>query len=155
MFSWVLSNKKNRGPMWYIIAMIVIGSLFLFGIVTQLYILSVVVILFAGTFLLIENNSSPITEIEISEKGLKVGENNYLWDDFVTFQMVDAGGSKSEFRLCSIFRSTPRLIQISSKIFCSLFSQNEKMSKFRILTRSFICQKFKIFRGRIFYFLIF
>lgn len=93
MFSWVLSNKKNRGPMWYIIAMIVIGSLFLFGIVTQLYILSVVVILFAGTFLLIENNSSPITEIEISEKGLKVGENNYLWDDFVTFQMVEAGGS--------------------------------------------------------------
>lgn len=79
--------------MWYIIAMIVIGSLFLFGIVTQLYVLSVVVILFAGTFLLIENNSSPITEIEISEKGLKVGENNYLWDDFVTFQMVEAGGS--------------------------------------------------------------
>ena len=83
--------------MWYIIAMIVIGSLFLFGIVTPLYVLSVVVILFACTFLLIENN--------------------YLWDDFVTFQMVEAGGSPVFLRFIPKKRiSTVLDIPLSSEI---------------------------------------
>jgi hypothetical protein len=58
MFSWDFSSKKEHPVGWYIIGIIVVLSLVLYGIVEGLYLLSIVAFLFAGVYILMENNSN-------------------------------------------------------------------------------------------------
>lgn len=88
MFSWEFSNKKNRGPIWYIIGLIVVGSLVMFGILTQLYLLSVVTILFTGVILLIENNSAPSTQVQILEDKIIIDNETFLYENYSSFRII-------------------------------------------------------------------
>ena len=77
MFSWTISNEKNRGPMWYIFAIIIILVLVIYGIISGLYLMSVVAVLFSGVFLLIENNTLLTTRFFINEKHLQIDNTPY------------------------------------------------------------------------------
>lgn len=88
MFSWSFSNKKNRSSSWYIIASIAAISFIIFGIVSQLYLLSVVVVLLIGTFILIENNDAEATQVNIDEYQITIGGTKYFWWDFSQFSVV-------------------------------------------------------------------
>lgn len=73
MFSWTFASRKDHSPTWYIIAIIIVLMLVVYGIVEQLYLMSVVAFLFAGVYLLMENNATPITSVDVSDRGIQVG----------------------------------------------------------------------------------
>lgn len=68
MFSWSFSTHKEHSPSWYVFAIVVVLMLVVYGILQQLYLMSVVAFLFTGVYLLMENNSAPITEVNITEQ---------------------------------------------------------------------------------------
>ena len=73
MFTWSFASHKEHSSSWYIAASIVVLTLVIFGIVMQLYFMSVASFLFVGVYLLIENNSTPTTQVEVLEPGIQVG----------------------------------------------------------------------------------
>lgn len=68
MFSWSFSSRHDHSPSWYVTAIIVVLILVVYGIVEQLYLMSVVSFLFAGVYLLMENNSTPTTQAEVLDR---------------------------------------------------------------------------------------
>lgn len=88
MFSWTFSNTKTRSPAWYIVALIFVGVLTVFGIVSGIYLLSIVVVLFAGVFLLIENNATPTSNISIDENFIQIDGRYHQWRDFSSFALL-------------------------------------------------------------------
>lgn len=99
MIAWQFSRKKDRSARWYIIGIIVILSLVVYGIITQMFIMSVVVVLFAGTVLLIDNNSSDIVAVEINQNDISIDETNYSFKEFSSFAIVEVQGSPLLLRL--------------------------------------------------------
>lgn len=88
MFSWEFSNKKNRGPIWYIIGLIVVGTLVMFGILTQFYLLSVITVLFTGVIVLIENNTAPTTRVNILEDRVIIDNETFMFEKYATFRII-------------------------------------------------------------------
>lgn len=72
MFSWIFSSKKEHSASWYIAAIVVVLTLVTYGITQGLYLMSIVSFLFAGVYILMENNSSPSTQVEIDQNSVKV-----------------------------------------------------------------------------------
>lgn len=87
--------------MWYIIGLIVVGSLVVFGVFTQLYLLSVVTVLFTGVILLIENNSAPTTSVTIREDAIMIDEKTYPMSDYANFQIITTNGYAYSIRFLS------------------------------------------------------
>jgi hypothetical protein len=80
MFSWTVSLKQERSAGWYSIAGIVALSLIVWGFVEAIYALSIVVIIFVGVYLLIENNAPDSVEVTVDDNGIGIGS------DFTTTQ---------------------------------------------------------------------
>ena len=99
MYSWSFSNHKDRTPLWYIVGAILVLSLVIYGIIAQVYLMSIVAVLFSGTYILIENNSSDVTEVKIDEKKLQVNETIYYWENFESFSIIEANGAPLFLRL--------------------------------------------------------
>jgi hypothetical protein len=68
--------------------MIVVLSLVTYGIIEGIYIMSVVSFLFAGVYILMENNSSPVTKADIDAGGIRVGGNYYDYSSLSSFSIV-------------------------------------------------------------------
>ncbi|MBX9809082.1 hypothetical protein K2X92_01705 [Candidatus Gracilibacteria bacterium] len=99
MFSWSFSTHKEHSPSWYVIAIVIVLMLVVYGIVQQLYLMSVVAFLFTGVYLLMENNSAPTTEVNISEQGIHVGGSYYDYINYSRFSMISIGNVPSFIRL--------------------------------------------------------
>lgn len=56
--------------------------------------MSIASLLFAGVFLLIENNNVPMTEVNIDSNWIFLNEENYNWDNFVSFSIFNVGNLK-------------------------------------------------------------
>jgi type IV secretory pathway VirB3-like protein len=91
MFSWDFSARKDHPVSWYIIGIIVVLSLVLYGIVEGLYLLSIVAFLFAGVYILMENNSHPVVHVSIDESGVQVGGSFYEMKGIETFSIIRSG----------------------------------------------------------------
>lgn len=50
--------------------------------------MSIASLLFAGVFLLIENNSTPMTEIMVQKDWIYIDNNFYDWNDFYSFSIL-------------------------------------------------------------------
>ena len=57
MFEWTIPGRKNHSASWYTIAGILTLSLAIWGVLTQMYALTLVVIIMAGVYILLENNA--------------------------------------------------------------------------------------------------
>lgn len=88
MFSWSFSNKKSRSSKWYITAIIGVLVFLTYWIVSWVYMMSIASLLFAGVFLLIENNSTPMTEIMVQKDWIYIDNNFYDWNDFYSFSIL-------------------------------------------------------------------
>ncbi len=99
MFSWAFSSHKEHSAGWYIVAIIVVLSLVAYGITQWLYLLSIVSFLFAGVYILMENNSNPITRVEIDASGIKVGNSFYDMKSLATFSIIRSWDTPIYLRL--------------------------------------------------------
>lgn len=102
MFSWIFASHKEHSPSWYLVAIVVVLILVVYGIVEKLYVMSVVSFLFAGVYLLIENNSSPTTQVDVLERGIQVGWSFYEYSAFSRFAIVSMSGVPAFIRIYPI-----------------------------------------------------
>ncbi|MBS9784196.1 hypothetical protein KGV55_02490 [Candidatus Gracilibacteria bacterium] len=99
MFSWSFSNKKNHSPIWYVIALIIVIAIAIYGILNTMYMMSVTVFLVAGIYLLVENNTTPTTEVEMEEGIFTIDENVYEFRDYVYFAIIAKAKNQKIIRL--------------------------------------------------------
>lgn len=78
IYSWTFSNDKERGSMWYVIALSVVIGLVVWGFLTRQYVMSFLIILITWVSFFVENNSEENTTIVITPLGIKV--NNFFYD---------------------------------------------------------------------------
>lgn len=92
MFEWNVTVRKERSAGWYGIAGIAVASLVIWGFFEGIYALSIVAVIFAGVFLLVENNAPDSVLITVNENGVGVGADFYDYgkiDDFAI--LFDSG----------------------------------------------------------------
>ena len=77
MFSWQFASGRSRGAQWYVVALIVVLFMVIYGIFEGMYLMSVVAFLFAGVYILMENNAIPITTVSIDDRMIVVGNTRY------------------------------------------------------------------------------
>lgn len=99
MFSWSFSSRHDHSPSWYVTAIIVVLILVVYGIVEQLYLMSVVSFLFAGVYLLMENNSTPTTQAEVLDRWIQVWGSFYDYSSYSRFSMISIADVPSFIRL--------------------------------------------------------
>ncbi len=107
MFSWSFASHKEHSASWYIIAIIVVLMFVVYGIVDGLYLMSVVVFLFAGVYLLMENNSVPILQVHVTDRGIQVGNSFYDYSQFSRFAMISISDIPVFIRLYPIRKLSP------------------------------------------------
>jgi hypothetical protein len=88
MFEWIIAGRKNHSSQWYITAWIVTISLIFMGIYMQIYALSVVIVLLAGVYVMLENNGPEEIMIQISEVGINIWNQMFDYGQIENFSIV-------------------------------------------------------------------
>lgn len=88
MLSWSFSTHKEHTASWYVIAIVVVLSLVVYGIIEGMYSMSVVAFLFAWVYILMENNSNPITHVQIDNSWIRIGGTFYDYSSIISFSIV-------------------------------------------------------------------
>lgn len=78
IYNWSFSSEKQRGNLWYIIALSIIIWLVVWGFFTRQYIFSVLIILVTWVYFFVENNSESLITVWITNLWIKV--NNFFYD---------------------------------------------------------------------------
>lgn len=88
MFSWIFSSHKNHSLSWYVAAGVLILSLIVYSIFEWLYVMSITLFLLAWVYILIENNSSPTTSVNVDNSGIHVWSTFYSYTSLRAFSIV-------------------------------------------------------------------
>lgn len=88
MFEWIIAWRKNHSSQWYMAAGIVTISLIFLGIYMQIYALSVVIVLLAGVYVMLENNWPEEIVIQISEIGINIGNQMFDYGQIEDFSLI-------------------------------------------------------------------
>jgi len=99
MYNWTFSSRQEHSPTWYMIAMVVVLSLVWYGITQWLYLMSIVAFLFAGVYILIENNSQPTTSVVVDDGWIMVWPTRYDYPSIESFSLISIGGVPTYLRL--------------------------------------------------------
>lgn len=99
MFAWSFSSRKEHGVTWYLVGIIVVLSLVLYGITQELYLMSIVSFLFAGVYILMENNSQPVVSVSIDESGIHVGNSSYEFGELQSFSIIKIADTPTYLRI--------------------------------------------------------
>jgi hypothetical protein len=99
MLHWQFASRQSRPAGWYIIALVVVLFFVIYGIVEGIYIMSVATFLFAGVYILKENNSAPLTDVQITDAGIQVESSFYDYGQFTSFAILYDGQIASILRL--------------------------------------------------------
>ncbi len=81
------------------IALIIVIAIAIYGIFNTMYMMSVTVFLVAGIYLLVENNTTPTTEVEMEEGIFTIDENVYEFRDYVYFAIITKAKNQKIIRL--------------------------------------------------------
>jgi hypothetical protein len=84
MFTWQFNTKKEKSASWYTIALVIAIALIIWWFLTQMYIMSVVVLLVIWVYILIENNSPDVFDVEINDNWI------LIWEEFYDFPKIEA-----------------------------------------------------------------
>ena len=71
-FIWVFQSKVEKNSTWYLAAIVLAIALIAWGIFMEIYVMSIVVFLFAGVYILVENNAPDTVETTVNENGIKL-----------------------------------------------------------------------------------
>lgn len=88
MFSWNIDTQNTKGAGWYMTAGILSLTFIIWGIFVGLYVLSIVVFIFIGVYLLMENNAPEITQIAVDEDGININGGFYDYPSIEEFSIV-------------------------------------------------------------------
>lgn len=88
MFSWNIATQNTKGPGWYTTAGVFALAFIIWGIFVGLYALSIVVFIFVGVYLLIENNAPENTQIIVDEHGININGGFYDYPSIEEFSII-------------------------------------------------------------------
>ncbi len=88
MYEWIVPGRKDHSPSWYMLAGISLLSLAIWWAISGIYALTVVVIIMAGVYILLENNAPESTRAVVSQNGIGVGEVFYDYGKISWFEVV-------------------------------------------------------------------
>lgn len=88
LYSWKFSDKKDRSPMWYVIAFSIVVWIVIWWILTTQYILSFIVFLVSGITLLIENNSEENIEVKLTSNWIDISGWFYDYSIMSSYSVV-------------------------------------------------------------------
>lgn len=88
MYHWQFASRNERPQSWYIVALIVVVFLVIYGIVQWLYMMSIVAFLFAGVYIMKENNSAPLIDVDITDIGIRVQDTFYEYSQISSFAIL-------------------------------------------------------------------
>jgi hypothetical protein len=99
MFTWQFSSTAGKPKGWYIVALVVVLSLVIYGIIEGMYLMSIVAFLFAWVYILMENNSIPITRVDVNDRMIRVNATVYDIDKIDRFTLLSNDGNYVMLRL--------------------------------------------------------
>ena len=87
-FSWEFDDTKNRGSLWYIIALSIVIWLSIWWFFTKQYWMSFIILLIAWLVYFVENNSSNIIKVEITNLWIYIAWTFYDFSSLDSFVIV-------------------------------------------------------------------
>ena len=88
LYSWIFEDKKNRSPLWYMIALSIAIGLIIWGFLTRQYWMSIVVMLIVWFIYFLENNEEEQVKVEITELGIRVQNNFYDYSRIGSYSLI-------------------------------------------------------------------
>lgn len=99
MLSWEISVRKDKGTTWYMTAGVFALALIVWGFIVGLYVMSIVIFIFVGVYVLVENNAPDTARIEVNENGIGIGNSFYDYPKIEEFSIVYDSGKAVLLRL--------------------------------------------------------
>ena len=90
-YSWRFSNDKNRGNLWYIIALSVVIWLVVWGFLSRQYPLSFLIILITGVYFFVENNSEENIDVALTPLWVKINNSFYDYSKIASYSLIYHG----------------------------------------------------------------
>jgi len=88
MYFWSYSNEKNRGKLWYTIALSIVIGMVTWGFLTKQYVMGFLIILVAGVTFFLENNQDPNTRVAITPLGIKINQTFYDFSKISFYSLI-------------------------------------------------------------------
>ena len=88
LYSWNFSTKKNRWKFWYTIALALVIWIVIWWFIMKQYWLSFVVMIIAGIYLFIENNSEEKVDVKVSELWIFINTSFYEFTKIVWYSII-------------------------------------------------------------------
>lgn len=85
--SWktYLYPAYEKGKYWYVLAIIAVLGFAAYGVLTNSWTFSVVVLITAGVYYYIHSQDNPVIEVVVTDVGIRVGERVYRYTDLKTY----------------------------------------------------------------------
>ncbi|MDD2871795.1 MAG: hypothetical protein PHS49_07445 [Candidatus Gracilibacteria bacterium] len=113
IYTWEFDDSRNRGALWYVIALSIVVGLSIWGFLTKQYGMSFIVLLIAGLAYFVENNSEDKIQVKIDNIGVKIAGTFYDFKSIESFGVVYKG---SEAILIRFFLNKKGLRNIDVQI---------------------------------------
>ncbi len=88
LYNWNYEDTKDRGTLWYMIALSVAIWLIIWGFFTRQYWMSIVVMLIVWFFFYVENNSEDTVSVDITDLGIRVQDMFYDYSRIWSFSLI-------------------------------------------------------------------
>jgi hypothetical protein len=89
-FAWTFTSRFERGAQWYLIFATIIITIILASFLLGYFLLGIVLILFAGVYLLFDINTHPEVRVIIKNDGVSINEELYSYTRMKSFGIVRA-----------------------------------------------------------------
>ncbi len=90
IFTWYAPEfaHHEKSSLWFLVAGLIALALVIYGIETDGWTFSVAIIVFAGTYYLIQRHRPPIVEVKLSKFGVKIGRHIFPYSQLKSFWIV-------------------------------------------------------------------
>ena len=99
IYSWNFEDTKNRGSLWYIIALSIVIGLVIWGFLTKQYGMSFILLLITWIAYFVENNSEDQVNVNITELGITIWETFYEFTKIASYSFIYDHGNSIFLRL--------------------------------------------------------
>ena len=99
IFSWTFASTFERTKHWYIIATTVIITAVIVSFLVGEFLLGIVLIVFAGVYLLYDINTHPEVRVGITNTGINLNDVNYDYTRITSFGIVRVDGQPFILRI--------------------------------------------------------
>lgn len=88
LYNWEFNGEKQRSTLWYTLAISVVIGLVIWWFLTSQYGMSFVILLIAGIFYYLENNSAETIYVHVTSLGISINNNFYDYGNIPSYTLI-------------------------------------------------------------------